>query len=426
MNRMKLLYLAHRIPYPPNKGDKIRSFNEIKYLSRFYEIHLVCLADNPDDIQHKKKLFKFCSKVHVDPLDTRVAKIRGIVSLISGKSVTAGYFHSRKLQKLVDDLLSREHYDAILCFSSAMAEYLFCSIRARDLFYPKNGKIRLAMDFCDVDSDKWLQYSKNSSFPASVVFALENKRLLEYEKKINRSFHRSIFATHRELELFHRLFPGAINTFSVFNGVDFEYFSPSASYEKLLQKNLYGPVLLFTGAMDYHANIDGVLWFADCILPLIHKRFPQARFVIVGANPAPKITDLKRRNGIVVTGFVEDIRPYYEVADVCVIPLRLARGVQNKVLEAFAMAKPVVATAKAADGIGARAYKHLLVEDSNSLFADAVIKILNNPADGIKLGEKAREFVIENFNWSKNMKILQNIIDDFGNNRPPLTFANRA
>ncbi len=406
---MKILYLSHRIPFPPNKGDKIRSFNQIKHLSKNNEIHLACRADNPDDLRHEEKLREFCPKVSVVPLDTSTAKFCALKALFSGDSLSVRYFYSKLLQKRIDDHLSSESYEAILVFSSSMAEYLFRSSRAKDLFRSNGRKTKLVMDFCDVDSDKWLQYSVKTAFPLGWIYRTENRRLLEYERKINRAFDCSVFSTSRESDLFRKVCPDAVHLHSIPNGVDYDFFSPSAtscSDFKVMSK----PFLLFTGAMDYYANADAVLWFSERVFPSIRKKYPEIEFHIVGSNPGAKVVNLQKQDGIKVTGFVEDIRPCYEAASVCVVPLGIARGIQNKVLEAMAMEKPIVATSKASGGIGAELGKCLLVKDSPEEFAEAVIELLNNKGLAERLGKNAREFVTENFDWATNMKKMEEIL----------------
>ena len=289
-----------------------------------------------------------------------------------------------------------------------------------------NQSTKTIMDFCDVDSEKWLQYSQRSKFPLNLIYRIENKRLLEYEKKINRSFDSSVFVSQQEADLFYRLFPEAENVSVIENGVDYEYFSPENSSNQHSSKlkaqssessnqqpetrNPISPILLFTGAMDYWANVDGVLWFCEKIFPIIRDRYSKVQFHIVGNNPNPEIQKLGNNKDINVTGFVEDIRPYYNNADICVIPLRIARGIQNKVLEAMSMGKAVVTTSAAVQSIRATPGVHLLVEDNSDKFAEAVSMLLENHSLRNYLGTNARQFVKSNYNWQKNMKKFDKLI----------------
>jgi sugar transferase (PEP-CTERM/EpsH1 system associated) len=406
---MTILYIAHRIPYPPNKGDKIRSFNEIKHLSSFHKVDLVCLADNIDDLKFKSDLEKYCRQVFVQHLKISQAKLRGFINLIRGKAISVGYFYMKKIQQVIDRWISDTVYDAIICFSSPMAEYLFQSPFLSHCFskfaQPATRNPKLIMDFCDLDSDKWLQYSQRSKFPLNLIYRIENKRLLKYEKKINKSFDNSVFVSQQEADLFYRLFPEVKNISVIGNGVDYEYFSP-----EFRTLNPDPRTLMFTGAMDYWANVDGVLWFCEKIFPMIRAGYPKVQFYIVGSNPNPEIQKLGSNKCINVTGFVEDIRPYYNNADICVIPLRIARGVQNKILEAMSMGKAVVTTSTAVQSIKATSGVHLLVEDNSDKFAEAVSMLLENHTLRNYLGTNARQFIKSNYNWQKNMKKFEELV----------------
>jgi sugar transferase (PEP-CTERM/EpsH1 system associated) len=406
---MTILYIAHRIPYPPNKGDKIRSFNEIKHLSSSHKVDLVCLADNIDDLKFKNDLEKYCRRVFVQHFKISQAKLRGFINLIRGKAISVGYFYMKKIQQVIDRWLSDTVYDAIICFSSPMAEYLFRSPFLSHCFskfaQPATRNPKLIMDFCDLDSDKWLQYSQRSKFPLNLIYRIENKRLLKYEKKINKSFDNSVFVSQQEADLFYRLFPEVKNISVIGNGVDYEYFSP-----EFRTLNPDPRTLMFTGAMDYWANVDGVLWFCEKIFPMIRAGYPKVQFYIVGSNPNPEIQKLGSNKCINVTGFVEDIRPYYNNADICVIPLRIARGVQNKILEAMSMGKAVVTTSTAVQSIKATSGEHLLVEDNSDKFAEAVSMLLENHTLRNYLGTNARQFIKSNYNWQKNMKKFEELV----------------
>jgi sugar transferase (PEP-CTERM/EpsH1 system associated) len=428
---MKILYLAHRIPYPPNKGDKIRSFNEIKFLSQGHHVDLVCLSDGPEDLHFKKDLEKYCSRVFIQPLPTHLAKMKGIISLLSGKCVSVAYFYHKRVQEIIDQWMAANEYDAIICFSSPMAEYIFRSKfhwpgKAQGLGYKaevlqeEGVECRapctmrpapsLIMDYCDLDSDKWLQYSEGSRFPLNLIYRKEHKRLSKYEVTINQKFDYSIFVSEQEAGLFRKLHPHGRNVKVISNGVDYEYFSPKTFSHEPSAMSLQPPVLLFTGAMDYHANVDGITWFHDKVLPIIKKEYSQIQFFIVGSNPVSKVRNLATNNGVKVTGFVDDIRPFYNSADISVIPLRLARGIQNKVLEAMAMKKPVVATSKAVEGIRIDPENHCWVADDAKDFAKKVCSLLKDASRREQLGKNARKYVKKNYNWKTNLSKFEEIL----------------
>jgi sugar transferase (PEP-CTERM/EpsH1 system associated) len=397
MNR-KILYLCHRIPYPPNKGDKIRSFNEVRFLSQTCTIDLIAFADQPEDLQYAAELRKYCRRVKIFPLSKRAAKLKGIISLISGRSISQGYFYSGNFQNVFNRWTGSEHYDSVICFSSPMAEYIF---RSKKKFNDIAGT--LVMDFCDLDSDKWSQYSAATSFPLTLVYKKESERLLDFEIKINNVFHKSVFVSEKEAELFKKYYSEAKNIQIIPNGVDYEFFDPE---KVVISQSFPSPMLVFSGAMDYYANVDGVLWFADKILPEIRKKIADVKFYIVGSNPDPKLMALEKDNSITVTGFVKDIREYYKAADVCVIPLRIARGVQNKVLEAMSMKKAIVSTTQAVQGIRGDVKGILAIEDDPVKFAMNTVELLNDKMKKKKLAIAARSFVIQNYDWNKNLREL--------------------
>lgn len=395
----KILYLSHRIPYPPNKGDKIRSFNEIKYLSKKYDVDLITLADDPKDLKYKKKLKKYCRQVKVFPLNTTKAKIQGFISLLTGKSITQGYFYTQAFQQIFNLWTAREKYHAIVCFSSPMAEYVFKAEKEI-----KKTAESLIMDFCDLDSDKWNQYAQKKTFPLNILYRLEGIRLLDFEKKINQTFDRSIFVSIQEANLFRQYYPKAKNIDVISNGVDHDFFNPDFHAPPKKKEILS---VSFFGAMDYYANIDGALWFAEQIWPIVKKEMPETVFFIVGSKPDQKLKNLESDPSIRVTGFVKDIREYYCNTTVCVIPLRIARGVQNKVLEAMSMAKAVVTTAPAIQGIGVCDKPFLCVKDDPNQFASKVIELLQDQQQREKIGEEARHYIKKHFNWNTSMDRLK-------------------
>ncbi|WP_300463382.1 TIGR03087 family PEP-CTERM/XrtA system glycosyltransferase [Desulfobacula sp.] len=393
--KKKILYLCHRIPYPPNKGDKIRTFNEIKYLSKNHNIDLITLADDLKDLKYAEHLKKYCRQIKIFPLNKNVAKINGLLSLLFGQSISQGYFYKREFQNTFNSWTESERYDALICFSSPMAEYVFKS----------KNKIKdiaktMIMDFCDLDSDKWSQYVQKSTFPLNMIYKKEASRLLRFEKKINKMFNKSVFVSHKEAELFVKYYPEAKDIQIISNGVDYQYFN---SKKTEITQSFPSPMLVFSGAMDYYANIDGVIWFAKEILPEIKKKIPEIKFYIVGSNPDPSVKALEKDTSIIVTGFVNDIREYYKAADLCIIPLRIARGVQNKVLEGMAMGKAIISTSQAVQGIHRDVKQVLEIEDDPMKFAEKVISFLNNSSRITELGNAAEKFVVQHHNWGKNL-----------------------
>ncbi len=422
---MKILYIAHRIPYPPNKGDKIRSFNEIKYLSQRHEIHLACLADDSKDLKYENDLKHFCKSINVVLINPKMVKLKSSFYLFSKKPLSIPYFYSKKLQQTIDHLLSTIDFDIIFCFSSPMAEYVFKSrllvsgflrfeksllkgspVTSDQKLASRNQK--LIMDFVDVDSDKWGQYSKHARFPMSWVYALEGRRLADYERKVAEAFDHSILVTEAEGKIFKCKNSYVQNISTISNGVDLDYFSPTFSQHPSTINQQ--PVIVFTGVMNYFANVDGVVWFTKEILPLIKKEIPEIRFYIVGSNPTKEVLSLGLDSSVTVTGYVPDTREYLKMATVVAAPLRIARGIQNKVLEAMAMGIPVVATPQAFEGIEAEPGRDLILGGDVRRIAEGVIGLIKEGSFRKSIGDNARRIVEKNYCWAKNLEKLNNIL----------------
>ncbi len=388
----KLLYLVHRIPYPPNKGDKIRSYHLLKHLAQRYDIHLGAFVDDENDWQYEDEVKRLCKECCLVPMNPKAAKLASLSGLFEGEALTLPYYRNRALKSWVDRMLSETKMDRIVVFSSAMAQYV-----------EKSDALRI-MDFVDVDSDKWIQYADAKPWPLSWLYRREGRLLLDFERKIAESFDASFFVSSHEAALFRSLAPESRNRIHHFNnGVDAEYFSPDRDYANPYREG--EEALVFTGAMDYWPNIDAVKWFAREVFPLIRQEKPHARFYIVGSNPAKPVIDLKELAGIAVTGRVNDVRPYLAHARLAVAPLRIARGVQNKVLEALSMAKHVVATQHAMEGIEAAAACHI-ANDAGE-FAARILQNLDsgpNPA--------GRDAILVHYDWEKNLAVIDSCLED--------------
>lgn len=398
---MRLLFLAHRLPYPPNKGDKIRSFHMLDYLARRHEVHLGCLVDDRTDLRFLPEISARVSSLMFQRIRPRVRKILAMTAVLAGRPITVEYFYSRGLQAKVDVLLDRHAIDAVVCFSSPMAEYVFRS---------RHAKCRLAdavrlMDLIDVDSRKWEQYATQGSRVLRPIYRFEADHLAVYERRIAASFDRVLVVSEQEKSIF----PGnglADNIVPMSNGVDLEFFRPDACAAEAASR----PTLVFTGMMDYWPNVDGVIWFAEAVLPRVQAAIPNLEFVIVGAKPTRDVERLGERRGVTVTGFVQDVRGYLARAHVCVAPLRVARGIQNKVLEAMAMGKAVVSTPEAFEGIHAVSGDEIVIAESAGAFADHLIALLRDPDRARRIGRLARARVVSDYAWEANLRILDPLL----------------
>jgi sugar transferase (PEP-CTERM/EpsH1 system associated) len=328
-------------------------------------------------------------------------RCRALLRLAAGGSATVAYFQSPELQARVAAVLTQP-VDLIIVSSSSMAPYV-----------PRHVSAPVIVDFVDVDSDKWLQYGRRLPFYKAWLFRVEGTRLRRCELAAAQRASASLVATRPEEALLGSFAPWAPATV-IPNGVDLEYFAPPA-------RPADGMTIVFTGAMQYVPNVDAVRYFCDAILPRVRARCPDSRFVIVGKDPAPAVQRLGSRPGVLVTGAVPDVRPFLRSATVAVAPLRIARGVQNKVLEAMAMGVPVVATGKAHEGLDARPGEHLLVEDDPALFADAVVRLLGSRGLRDQLSRAGRQFVEARHSWAASMAELDEVIARVTRRRAPLT-----
>ncbi len=406
-----LLFLSHRIPYPPNKGDKIRSWHILDYLAARYRVHLGCFVDDPDDWQHVDFLRSRAAECHVVALHPWKARLRGLAGTIAGAPITLGYFRDRSMAGWVRRLADGGTVRRVFVFSSSMAQYVMG---------PEWSGVRRVFDFVDVDSDKWRQYAAGRRGPARYLYAREARALLTFERQAAAVADASLFVSPAEAELFRRLLAGGATeeaaagngavsrVAALSNGVDGAYFDPDRAYPDPYPAG--GPVLVFTGALDYWANVDAVVWFARDILPLIRQRRMDARLYIVGANPTSEVRALAELAGVTVTGRVPDIRPYIAHAAIAVAPLRLARGVQNKVLEAMAMAKPIVATSQALEGIAAEPGRELLAADDAQAFANRTIELLARD-DRDDMGRAARRTVMAAYDWGAHLSRLPEMLE---------------
>jgi sugar transferase (PEP-CTERM/EpsH1 system associated) len=394
----ELLFLAHRVPYPPNKGDKIRSFHFLKRLAETYRVHLGTFMDSAADAEGREPLAKLCGETCLVPLAPWKARFNAGVALLSSQPLSVPYYDSSTLRRWVSDLMARRPIERVFVFSSQMAQHA-----------PARAGVRRVLDFCDIDSDKWRQYAARKHGLPGWVYSREARLLSGLENRLAQDFDASLFVSEREAQHFREQAPAAAHKVHVVrNGVDVSYFDPQRSYPRALESR--GPVLVFTGAMDYWANVEAVCWFASEVFARIRAVHPEVTFCIVGSNPARAVQDLARQPGVVVTGAVADVRPYLAHADVSVAPLRIARGVQNKVLEAMSMALPVVACPAALDGLDGPVAKRARSASSADSFAQAVLEVLAQP-DRRAVGSENRRAVCASYAWGANLDRLVALLE---------------
>jgi sugar transferase (PEP-CTERM/EpsH1 system associated) len=389
--KIPLLFLCHRIPYPPNKGDKIRSFHLLHHLSQHFDIYLATFVDDPEDWPWVPEVEKFCVDSLFLGLKPSTARVRSLSGLVSGKVLSLPYYHDSRMQRWVREMVAGHRISHLLVFSAAMAQYVLD---------PALHFERRVIDFVDVDSDKWRQYALQKRWPMNWLYRREGELLLEFEREVAGHFDVGLFVSSSEAEMFRKLAPESADKIGFYNnGVNTGYFAPDPDFPDPYPAGQRA--IVFTGAMDYWPNIDAVDWFAREVLPQLQAIEPALRFYVVGSSPASAVTQLARLPGVTVTGRVDDVRPYLQYALAAVAPMRIARGVQNKVLEAMAMERPVIASRKGLEGIDAIDGQHVMVADTAGQYVDCLQRILQGNVP--EMGRLARRRISSHFSWDENL-----------------------
>jgi polysaccharide biosynthesis protein PslH len=392
----EILFLAHRVPWPPDRGDKIRSFHILNKLKSMAPVHVGAFADDARDVECAEAERAGLASLHSELRD-KPQWLAGIEALAKGTPVSLTSFGSRTMQDWVDERLASGRISHIFVFSGQMAQYV-----------PESFGGRFIMDFVDVDSAKFESYGTEGGGFMRWVHAREGKKLAAFEAQIAARADASLFVSEAEAKLF-RERSGAKNIKALGNGIDTVFYDPAAKFKKL-HPVFPDPLIVFTGQMDYRPNIEAVADFAVNAFPAIRAAHPETTFAIVGRNPTQAVVDLSALPGVMVTGAVDDVRTWLAGADVVVAPLRIARGIQNKVLEAMAMAKPVVASTAAAEGIDASDGLHFRVAASSAQEAEIVSALLGNNDARAKLGAAARAHVMANYGWDGQLAALDGIM----------------
>jgi sugar transferase (PEP-CTERM/EpsH1 system associated) len=386
------------LPYPPTKGEKIRAFHEIQYLAQWYDIHLGCLIDDPDDLRWVDALRPLCRDIYSARINRRTGRIASLRGLLTGEALSVTYFRDRGLARWVRRVIEMVRPAVTFVYSSNMAPYV--------LDLPKT-RMRI-VDLVDVDSEKWRALGQTTSGPMSLIYQREWRKIAALERRIVRECDLAVLVSNAEAALFARQHPDRANRVrGISNGVDHRYFAPELGSPAVF--DTARPNFVFTGTMDYPPNADAVIWFATAILPLIRRCQPRASFHIVGSNPSPEVMKLTRFDGVFVTGRVPDVRPWLAGATAAVAPMRIARGIQNKVLEAMAMARPVVLTSGALEGIEADPANETILADTEETFAAACIRMAETE-DGAAIGAAARRRILQDYDWDATLSRFDDIL----------------
>ena len=401
-HKQRVVFLCQRVPYPPDRGDRITTWHFLQHLlSSGAEVYVGCFREEDRDDEAVDFLNKRCAEVVAPRLSRRFRTATSLRGLLTGEPLTVPFFRHGALNAAMDRWCASPP-DLVYVYSSSMAQYaLRCDAKAR------------VMQFAELDSDKWRQYAdvgvrgRFGRFALRWIYGREAQRLLQFEDRVARTFDRSLVVSEVEKELFTRQIPGVVPSVLP-NGVDIEHFTSRGDERRHPQ------TAVFTGVMDYEPNVDGVRWFVEQCWPTLRQRHPDAQLLIVGSSPTPEIYKLSGKDGVLVTGRVETTPPYFDQASVAIAPLRMARGVQNKVLEAMSMSLPVVASPQASQGLGDVPSSSLCVADGVEQTIEGVSKWFADPGLARQDGVAAGEWVRRTWRWERMYERLDALLDELG------------
>lgn len=388
---MKILYICHRFPFPPKRGGKIRPFNMIKHLSSRHEVTVASLAHSQEEAREGAGIAQHCAAYEIGIVRKPIQTLRMGARLPTATPSSMGFFYSSDLARKIARRLERTRFDLIFVHCSSVAQYVE-NIRA----IPK------ILDFGDMDSQKWLEYARYKPFPLSAGYWLEGRKLEREERRLAGHFDLCTATTRAEWDTLKR-YGVDVPTDWFPNGVDTDYFTPGGE--------AYDPdTICFVGRMDYYPNQESMFRFCAGAWPLLRKCRPTLKLLIVGADPSAAVRRLGELPGVTVTGSVPDVRPHIQRATLMVVPLNIARGTQNKILESMAMGVPVVSSRIAADGVDAVPGEHLLVASTPQEYADAILRLLDDPNERARLSLAGRERMLTHHAWKASMRRLDDII----------------
>jgi sugar transferase (PEP-CTERM/EpsH1 system associated) len=394
-----VLFLSHRLPFPPNRGDKMRSHHILKALAQLAPVHVGCFAETVEDKACEAELAAVAATYFM-PTRHKPLPVAGLEAIVRGEPVNLPAFRHPLLGEWVARTLERYEIDTIFIYSGQMGQYV-----------PSDWHGRLVVDLVDVDSAKYEAYAREKPFPMSWVDGREAKLMAREEARLAGRADRTLLASKAEAALLaSRLPAGAVASIvGITNGIDAESYNPTyvVPHPALAEG---GPHFVFTGQMDYKPNVDAAVRAIERLMPAIRKVHSDARFHAVGRSPAPELVALEGANGARIWGAVPDVRPFLAAADVVLLPLTIARGIQNKALEAMAMARPVLLSVGAATGIGARDGEHFVTAETDGEFVEQALALLADPEPAARLGAAARRYVVEELSWAATLRGLPEIV----------------
>jgi sugar transferase (PEP-CTERM/EpsH1 system associated) len=400
----EILFLAHRVPFPPDRGDRIRSHNLLKALARLAPVHVGCFGEG--DAEAERALAAFAASRCVAPR-TKPLPLAGVEAVLAGKPVSLTAFHSRQLADWVRSTIATRPISAIVVFSGQMGQ-----------FVPDDFSGRVVIDLCDVDSAKFQSYADAGE--RVWLNAREARLLAREEERLGQRADATVLISEAEAALYRSRLaaPDKVNVKVIGNGIDAAFFDPAAASAHPGITGMPGPHCVFTGQMDYRPNEQAALWVIEALLPQLRSRHPEAKFHVVGRNPTARLLAHHGAPGVHVWGEVPDVRPFIAAADAVLAPLLIARGVQNKVLEAMAMARPVVLTPEAATGIAARDGAEWCVAPPDpQAMAARLATLFAEPDAAAQMGAAARRFVLDHHGWEAMLAPLAGMLGMGGEGR---------
>ncbi len=384
---MKIVVLLSRVPYPLEKGDKLRAFNQLKELSKRHEIYLFALNEGALHPQAKSILSPFCKQIYILKLCKATIFFNLIKSLFQKIPFQCSYFFNKKHYKFINQEIDKIAPDVIYTQLIRTTEYV------------RHRKEKKILDYQDVFSKGMFRLMEKAPFYKAWIYRLEYRRLLRYEGDVFKDFDYKTIITQVDRALIHH--PKAEQIVVVPNGVDTQYFEPQ-KVEKIYD-------IIFTGNMSYTPNVFACEYLVKEILPELLKYEPNIKIVLCGVNPSPRVCALKSKN-VEITGWVNDIRSYYAQSKIFVAPMELGTGLQNKLLEAMAMQLPCITSPLASKPINAVHNSEIIVCNSVLGYVDAIIHLLHQPDFYNLVANNAYQFVKQNYNWTETTKILENLI----------------
>jgi sugar transferase (PEP-CTERM/EpsH1 system associated) len=394
-----VLFLAHRVPYPPDKGDRIRTYHVLRFLSQRARVHLACLADEPVSDETKLALSRYCEQLAIVPVGGMMRWLRTGFSLLRGGTASEGAFHVPEFQTILRRWASEIRFDVSLASASSIAACLRLD---------KLQDVPAVIDLMDVDSQKWFDYAASHRGPRAWLYRTEGKRLRQLEQSLATWAAAVTFVGDAEVEIFQRFCPeGRVH--AVTNGVDLDYFHPSTHLSAPSCRSKL-PSCVFVGALDYYPNVEAAQWFCREVWPEVLRRRPEAKFYLVGRRPSPTLRRLASQPEVELVGQVADVRPYVAQSSVTVVPLRIARGVQNKVLESLAMAKATIVSPQTLAGLKACPGVHLLQASSSEEWQQTILALFDDPSARRRIGEAGRRYVEEHHSWERCLKPLGELL----------------